>query len=643
MSCFVMLLAVKSEDYIEIFKKYAEYFSQFHLIKEILRSFGWMILKGLITVINLLYSVIDNVFELLDFMDNEELNTFVGTLRPVVYVVLLFALIYLGYCYIIAHEKPKGVFTNFMLFAITVLVLPWMMVELSNFTLLAKEGMNANYQDTGSYALLRPYITDLLYLDSISFDDKKIAEGSVNGFTDKDAENIKYLDINELMDPDDFKLHNEELFKKQLISEIKEGKETLTVSKIKKSKIIFKDTTPYYYRYHVNFFIAMISFLATIFCLVFSIFNMGRLILELCMEGIMAPFFAAGDITNGQKIRKILTSILSGYICLMVMLFIQRFYIIYCGYINEKQWSDSIVANGFTKAMFLLLGAFFIIDGPNFIEQILGIDAGLKSITQALQSLYYGSQMASSVRNSVKSAGQGAKNMVGKAAGKAAQAGGFLGGLKGAMGTKNEQAEKEMASTPKEAGKEAGSGGQSIASANEDVQNRMNPEEGKKTEQTNPSQKEGNAANSTKPKENAADALNSQINDAVNKNREGQPEMQQPALANWAMKNTRAGQNLTANVQKGREFGEAVGNTLNNLKKIGKHNTNPDTKASSSGNRPGTDTGTSSVAKGAPVANTVSPQTTGNKPDADKTSSSEIPGKAVPPSRGTDENRKNPS
>ena len=395
-----MLAVIDSSDYLDIFKNYDSYFSNFNIIFDLLRSLGWLILKGLVKLANQVSKILDVIFDFLNFLNSDKLNDLSSALQPFIYTILLFGLIYLSYCYLFAHEKPKGVITNFLIFAGVMLILPYFMIKMNDYVSYGKEILSVNQTDS-DYEMLDPYITDLLYLDLIDFDETQISQGITNGYDAGNYDNIKYLDINDIMDPSDYDLNNEDLFKQKISSTIKDGKDTIEVSKIKKSKFFFKDTTPYYYRYHVNFIIAMLYVLSIIIVLLFSSFKLIQLIYELTAEKIIAPFIAAGDLSNGQKIRKTLIGILNGYITILCILFLQKLFMIATAYINARQWSDNTALNGLAKVMMILAGALFIIDGPNFFEQIFGIDAGLKSVGQALQSAYYSSQMLGGAKNAI--------------------------------------------------------------------------------------------------------------------------------------------------------------------------------------------------------------------------------------------------
>lgn len=606
-------LAINSDKYIDIFKKYDEYFSNFSVVTDILRSLGWLILKGLITIASLMNIALDKIFGFINFLESDAVIQFFNTVKPFIWTVFLFALVYLAYCYIFAHEKPKGIVTNLLLFLGTVMILPYMMVQMNQLVSYGKELLTSSSDDSG-YELLMPYITDLVYLDSIDFDTGKIDKGTTNGFNSKNCDTIKYLDINELVDPDDYVLKNKDLFKKQISSTIEKGKSKLEIVKIKKHKILFKDATPYYYRYHVNFFIAALYLLALILVLGFSSFKLVSLIYELAAEKIIAPFIAAGDLTGGQKIRKALIGILNAYITILCVLFLQKLFILSTEYINSQSWADNAAGNGFIKTILILAGALFIIDGPNFFEQIFGVDAGLKSVGQALQSAYYGSQMIGGAEKGVSGLARKAGGAVKGAAGKTAGVMGALSGMKdtGIFDTNNQKVSQDMASMnlgnvetdPSHSlgdgsqisgadASELPGGGQSILPGggqgpDGSTRNPKNqPNEPGGTAQKKGSGIQGgegwqnlNGMTGKEKTEGTNSDVNGAINDALNNMSSGNDSSQESSangevkenenLSGWMarnVKNSTAGEYLNKNYDKGKSFGHAIGNSINDRKR----------------------------------------------------------------------------
>lgn len=601
------VLAINADKYVDIYKQYEEYFSQFSIMNDILRQIGWFALKGLLKLTGMMNTLSDKAFEFISFLDSDEINRFFNMVKPFIWTVFLFALIYLAYCYIYAHEKPKGIVANILIFAGTVMILPYMMTQMSQLVSYGKEVLSLDMEEN-SYALLVPYITDLIYLDSIDFDKKKFENGDRNGFSEKNCDNIRYMDINELVDPGDYELVNEKLFKQHIFLQIKDGAPKIEVIGIKKNKIYFPGTVPYYYRYHVNYLIAALYLAALILVMAFTSFKMVQLVFELAAEKIMAPFIAAGDLTGGQKIRKALVGILNGYITILCILFLQRLFILATQLINTKTWSDNTVANGFIKVVLMFGGALFIIDGPNFFEQIFGIDAGLKSVGQAIQSTYYASQMAGG-------AIRGAKGIAGKVgdalkgtAGKVAGAGGFFGGMKdtGAFDSNNEKVSQDMAmdfGSPDFDPNRALGAGSKVQGGYSELPGGGQPElpGGSTDAASSGKQAEGSLGESAEAGESGISGgtgkqnltgsqtgkgaeqnadVNNAINEALNNTGTGQDTASGDVpdndnLSNWAMRNTRAGRYLAGSYDKGRSLGRAVGNTINNRKRK-KENSTPD-------------------------------------------------------------------
>ena len=117
-----------------------------------------------------------------------------------------------------------------------------------------------------------------------------------------------------------------------------------------------------------------LSEIATILVMVFTFFKVVRLCYELIVNHFFAYIFAITDIASGAKLREALKSILSTYVVL-----------IYCSvaislFNTFQAWIfDSSIFNNFEASICIIPVAMAVIDGPNLIERLFGIDAGIKS------------------------------------------------------------------------------------------------------------------------------------------------------------------------------------------------------------------------------------------------------------------------
>src|SRR5699024_11356906 len=64
-----------------------------------------------------------------------------------------------------------------------------------------------------------------------------------------------------------------------------------------------------YYRYHVNWKIAIAILAVTAFALIITTLKIGRAMFDLAFHQIYAMFTASTDITVGQRLKKVLTEI----------------------------------------------------------------------------------------------------------------------------------------------------------------------------------------------------------------------------------------------------------------------------------------------------------------------------------------------
>ena len=99
------------------------------------------------------------------------------------------------------------------------------------------------------------------------------------------------------------------------------------------------------------------------------------------MARLLAYLYSA-ELSGGEKIKKIIVFIRDSYILLIVTAICIKVYVLITGYISSH------MNNGLVSAIFSLFIAFAVIDGPNLVERLLGMDAGLKSSTARLLAAY---------------------------------------------------------------------------------------------------------------------------------------------------------------------------------------------------------------------------------------------------------------
>src|SRR5699024_10450323 len=124
-------------------------------------------------------------------------------------------------------------------------------------------------------------------------------------------------------------------------------------------------------------------------------------------------------ITGGQRLKKVLSEIVSTFAVIFIMMVLLKLFIIYAQWANDLEQEIGMVG----VIILLIAGAWALIDAPDIVQRTMGIDAGLRSGWQAMAGAYAGTKMA----------GAGA-TIAGKGAGKVVKTGGKAAGGAGAGG-----------------------------------------------------------------------------------------------------------------------------------------------------------------------------------------------------------------
>ena len=158
--------------------------------------------------------------------------------------------------------------------------------------------------------------------------------------------------------------------------------------------------------------------------LAFTCFKLGTLIFELGYNKLLAILVAPADISNGQRTKQIIQNILSIFIVTFLIAVLLKFYVLFIGAVANIKGIQSMVL--------LVAGSFAVIEGPNIVEKLFGIDAGIHSGFKTMAGAYLtGKAITGGARklgNTAKSIANSSGNAVGSVVGGSA---GMVSGLKG--------------------------------------------------------------------------------------------------------------------------------------------------------------------------------------------------------------------
>jgi|GEM_PF-5511410 len=135
--------------------------------------------------------------------------------------------------------------------------------------------------------------------------------------------------------------------------------------------------------------------------------RLAKMIWEIILNLIFAPFVAVTDLASGQRIKELLRNLLSLFAIMGLISVILGAYNLCMKLLSYLFQTDAI--NSFLYLLLLIGLASITIEGPSILQRIYGIDAGGRGPLGMLQSVYYGVRLGKDVgRASAKTAALGA-------------------------------------------------------------------------------------------------------------------------------------------------------------------------------------------------------------------------------------------
>ncbi|HFD1687679.1 TPA: pLS20_p028 family conjugation system transmembrane protein [Enterococcus hirae] len=366
-----------------------------------IRNISYTVLKGLAWVIDSLSGAAKEVYQLMNFYNYEPVKDFINKYQPIIWALATVALAYFGWQLIVNRKLERDRIINNIVLALTIFfVLPWAMQQGAELT---TAGVNVlQGKESASVQTFKNNITDLYTVD-------KNGWKSTNTQNDiKDKSDVEVLDISEKVDTEGG------WFSSSPLSQ--EGRKLLTkrLTKVdgKFEEIKMKDFwsvhDPTYYRYSWHPWLITIELITKGVVYAFVIFKTAKLINELGLLYVITSGISLTDIKNGQRNSQLAIKIRDTFIVLYLMMFMINFFDIWSAFVADSSLSSLV------KPIAVAGGAWLVIDGPNFIEQLFGIDAGLSSVGRTIVATVQG---GSALRRTGSDIVNATKSVASKAAG----------------------------------------------------------------------------------------------------------------------------------------------------------------------------------------------------------------------------------
>ena len=366
------LIGISEKLAIEILTAYDSYFTKVDFFINCFRIVGWWIIKGLAFLVGKLEDIVNEVTFITDFFESAGINSLITKFKPVLGLLLVFSLIFIGYQLMFNKKYDRSkIPTNMILALCIVVALPIAMTKLNDLTGIVIGEVKGNVSMTKQ--IVSNNVTDLYLLDEADFpmdENKQIVDIEVKNNM---GGNILNINLNEEIDRSKVKSKNKKVFENELIID-KNG-----VAGLSKINGLFKWDDEYY-RFSINFFTIICTLSITAFVLIFTAVKIVKLSIELAFSKIMTTFVAVADLSSGQKLRQSINGIVSIFVSILATTLMLKLYILATAFFTNR-------LNSVATILAMFGAAIFVIDGPNYIEKIFGVDAGLSSAWRAVTGL----------------------------------------------------------------------------------------------------------------------------------------------------------------------------------------------------------------------------------------------------------------
>lgn len=369
------LFAASNEEIKRVLLENYDIFQNNDVIVSAIHWIGWMLVKILASIGGSCAELFDKAFMFVDFTTYPQVAQYIEMFDLVFIALICLSLLALGIILIFWHEKKPKLAMNLLIAVLVVSSGSEIIFQMNQF--LANDvrgqilGQNSNSSSDMVYEMVGSSIYDLKQLDR-DIGLMNLTETNRKTLERLTKREIDLIDINEIVKPDEVSDASKDLMGQKLEFYVGENGEKSEITEIYNGVAWTDLLNGYYYRYNVNWILCIIGMLAVIIVYFCMAYKVVRILYEIVIHHIMAVLYSA-NLSNSQKTLKILDGIKDSYITLILVLICVKIFNIAYYFINN------MAVGGFTKAFLLLFVAFAVADGPNIIQKITGIDAGLSS------------------------------------------------------------------------------------------------------------------------------------------------------------------------------------------------------------------------------------------------------------------------
>lgn len=360
-----------------------------NIFSDALRSVSWSITDLVCKVANVAETLYTKTFGLIDITNYPQINDLLDTLRPVLLALTVLCCAGLGIMLLVQHEKRPPLLRNILLGIVAVSTSAWLFSTANDLVIAFRDGILGGEEVNQSYELVESNLIDLIRIDKrgdINALNYKAGQGVIYGVGIAGQDDMDSIDLCETLDWHTAK-NGKNLYGwstefnnrvKYRLAHTADGDVALKNYDGLTSANIGNQ---FFYRYSFDFWSCLLQLLSLSLLFLALCYKNVRIAYELVVSRLLAFLFAA-DIGGGEKLKNTLLFVRDTYLTMCVCVLSVKLYEIMVGLVT------SFGITGIGKGIVCLLIAYAVIDGPNLVERILGMDAGLSSSVGRAMALF---------------------------------------------------------------------------------------------------------------------------------------------------------------------------------------------------------------------------------------------------------------
>jgi hypothetical protein len=402
---------------IEYLEKFQPVLHKATWINDGLRWIGWQIIRMLANLADGLTSMYSQAFKLIDFWNSKDVTGFVAAYQPIFWVLCTLGIAWVGFMMI--HRTKTDFHQKINNLMVALFIFIGLGTLTSTLSGLVVAGVGTSLQKARpAVSIVSNNMTDLMRVNNDGW--KSLSPNPSTSI--KTIDDVNNLDINETLDTGNTLLNHAGSKLNATGNEIMSHQLTMGGDgkyQLRDMKAFFHDIA--YYRYSFHPYLTFFELFAFTIAIILVIIKVFVSIMEIGFITMLAQGMALSDIDSGKRNLALIQKLRDTFIVLFLTSVMLQLFTFWTSALANPANHQSPVAQCFG----IIAGAMFLINGPDIVTSLFGMDGGARGIGATLVGGAMGLRaagglgrgMARGVSNAAHATAHGAARAAGYGAG----------------------------------------------------------------------------------------------------------------------------------------------------------------------------------------------------------------------------------